>query len=130
MAINTISNAARTAMCDAFVDLLDVGATDAGGDCKIWTTAFGTLLAEPEFGATAFGAATNGVATVNTVTADPSAVAGGTAAVCRFHDRANLAIAEGTVTAGGAGDLDLNTLTITALDVVDITGGTITMPAA
>lgn len=129
MAINNIANGVRSSMCDALVDAIDAGTTDAGGDLLIYTAAFGTLLAEPQFGNPAFGAASNGVATVNTVTDDSSANATGTAAVCRFQDRDNATVCEGTVSTAGA-DLNLNNTSITATDVVAITGGTITMPAS
>lgn len=133
MALNNISNAARSAMCDALVDLLDGGTTDASGDVQIYTAAFGTLLAELPLNNPAFGAASNGVATIATGTAveDTSANATGTAAVCRFRDRDNTVVFEGTVTAtSGGGDIELTSTSIVATEPVEITGGTITMPAS
>lgn len=129
MAINAIANGVRSSMCDAFVDAIDTGTTDTGGDLLIYTAAFASLLAEPQFGNPAFGAASAGVATVNAVTDDSSANNTGTAAVCRFQDRDNTAVADGTVGTSGE-DVNLNTLSITAGDIVSITGGNITMPAA
>lgn len=129
MAINAISTAVRNAMCDAFVDAMDTGTTDTGGAPNIFNAAFALLLAEPLFGDPAFGPAAVGIATVNAVTDDPSANNSGTAAVCRFEDRDNATVADGSVSTSGA-DINLNTLTITGGDIVAITGGTVTMPAS
>src|SRR5262245_24270011 len=81
-----ITNAAASAMCDALVDRLDSG---GAGSFKIYDgtgaasadTAVGAqvLLAQLAFGATAFGSASNGVATANAITQDSSADATGTA---------------------------------------------------
>lgn len=129
MAINAISNTVRSAMCDAFVDALDTGTTDAGGDILIYNAGYALLLAEPQFGNPAFGAASSGVATANAITDDSSANNAGTANVGRFQNRDNTAVADFTV-GSGAGDLDLNTVSISAGDTVSITSATITMPAA
>jgi hypothetical protein len=129
MAINNIATGVRNAMADAFVDAIDTGTTDTGGDIAIFTAAFGTLLAEPEFGNPAFGAAASGVATANAISDDPSAANTGTAAVLRLRDRDNATVAEGTVSTAGA-DLNLNTVSITSGDIVAITAATITQPAS
>ena len=130
MALNAISTTVRNAMCDALVDAIDVGSTDATGDLSIWTAAFATLLATPLFANPAFGAAAAGVATASAITSEPSAPATGSAAVLRIRDRDNAAVVEGTVSTSGA-DLNLNTVSITTADVVSITDfATITMPAS
>ena len=136
MAIS-LATTARTAMCDALVDLLDAG--PAAGTLQIRTgtkpanpntAATGTLLATVTLVDPAFGAAAAGVATL----ADPgavTAVADGTAGWFRALDSTGAAVMDGTVTAtGGGGDLTLATVTITTGLSVDITGGTITVPAA
>jgi hypothetical protein len=129
MALNTFSTAARNAICDAFVDLIDIGSADPGGDLQIHTAAYAALLAEPEFGAPAFGAAATGVATANAITDDASAAGTGTAAVLRIRNRDNTALVDGTVGTSGQ-DLNLNTTSITTGDVVSITAATITAPAS
>ncbi len=129
MAINNISTTVINGMCDFFVDAIDTGSTDTGGDCNIYTAAFASLLAEPEFSAVSFGAAAAGVATANAITDEASAPATGTAAVLRLQDRDNATVAEGTVSTAGA-DLNLNTTSITIGDTVAITSATITMPAS
>ena len=131
MAFNNIQTAPRNAQCDAFVDLIDGGTTDPGGDLQIHTAGFATLLAEPEFGNPAFGAAAVGVATANAITDESSAPATGTAAVLRIRDRDNAQLTDGSVGATSSGeDLELNTTSITTGDVVTITSATITAPAA
>jgi len=116
-------------MCDALVDAIDTGSTDSGGDLLIYTTAFGTLLAEPQFGDPAFGSAASGVATANAITDDSAANNTGTAAVCRIQDRDNTQVVDGSV-GSGSGDLDLNTTSITTNDIVAVTSATITQPAS
>ena len=127
--MNNISATARSAMCDALVDLLDGGTTDASGDIQIYTAGFASLLAELTFSATAFGSASSGVATAAAITDDSAANNTGTAAVCRFRNRDNTVIWEGTVSTSGA-DINLNTVSITVNDVVSITSMTVTMPAS
>lgn len=129
MAINNIATGVRNSMCDALVDAIDAGTTDAAGDFQIYTAAFGTLLAELAFSNPAFGAAATGTATANSITDDSSANATGTAAVCRIRDRDNATVFEGTVGTTGA-DLNLNTTSITSGDTVSISSMTVTMPAS
>jgi len=130
MALNNISTAARNAMCDAFVDQFEVGTADASGDIQIYDAGFATLLAELTFSNPAFGNAVAGVATANAIASDASADNSGTAAVCRFRDRDNGTVVEGTVgTTGSGADIELNTVTIATLDIVAISSGTITQPA-
>lgn len=123
MALSSISTAARNAMCDAFVDLLD------DGDLQVRTAGGTTLLATCDFSATAFGSASTGTATANAIAQDSSADATGTAAVVRMRNSAGATQADGTVGVG-SGDLQLNTTSITAGDVVVINSATITMPAS
>lgn len=95
------------------------------------TAASGTLLAEVTLPATAFGAASSGVATLN----DPGAVTGvaaGTAGWFRIVNAAGTTtVLDGSVTAtGGGGDLTLSNTSIAVGQTVDISaGGTVTMPA-
>lgn len=128
--ISAIANAVRSAMCDALVDSLDAGS--GAGKVKIYTTAKGTLLVTITLNDPAFGAASNGVATVDSdPTISGTAVAGGVAAVAEFTDSDDNIKFEGTVTAtGGGGALTLGSTTIANLGTVTITGGTITMPAS
>ena len=131
----SLANTVRTLMCDALVDSLDLGA--GAGTIKIYdgsrpanpdAAITGTLLATVTCIDPAFGAASNGVATLS----DPAAVtavATGTATHFRAAESGGAAKFDGSVTAtGGGGDLTLATTSITSGLSVDITGGTITVP--
>ena len=133
----SLANTARTAMCDALVDLLDAG-TGAGTieirsgtrPANPNTTATGDVLATITLKTPAFGSASNGVATINDP--DPvTAVAAGTATWFRAYDGDGNAVFDGDVGVTGSGaDLELATTSITTGLTVDITGGTVTVPAA
>jgi hypothetical protein len=131
----TLPNDTRTAMCNTLVDRLDVSGT---GSIEIRSgtrptsandAATGTVLATVVLQTTAFGAATNGTATLN----DPPAVTGvaaGTATWFRALDGAGATVMDGSVVAtGDTGDLQLATTSISVGLTVDITGGTVSMPA-
>jgi hypothetical protein len=126
MTMNNISTAARNALCDTLVDLIDVG---GAGTIKFYTSAFGTLLGTLTFSATAFGSASVGVATAAAITQDVSADANGTAVVCRIANGSGTTIWEGTVGTSGA-DFNFNTNVFTAGDAISVTSYTVTMPAA
>ena len=132
----SLANTVRTTLCNALVDSVDGGAP---GTIKIYdgsrpanpnAAITGVLLATVTLINPAFGAAASGVATL----ADPAAVvavATGTATHFRAANGATTVICDGSVTAtGGGGDLTLATTSITSGLSVDVTGGTITVPAA
>lgn len=135
MAISAIANAVRSAMCDAAVDLLDTGTGTGGAVIKIYNSGETTLLVQIECAEPAFGAASNGVATLDT---DTDGISGtgetgvdDTAAVAHFCDNDGTVLWKCTVTAtGGGGDITLNTTTIQDGATVTITSGTFTMPAS
>lgn len=119
----TLSTAARNAMVNALCALLN------NGDIR-FETAANNEVATCTFSSTAFGAATNGVATANAITADADAT-GGTIdhAVLRDSDAQTVITASCTVT-GGGGDFELSLLSIGAGDTVSVTSLTITQPAS
>ncbi|MBP2370194.1 hypothetical protein [Pseudonocardia parietis] len=132
----SIPTTVRNALCDLLADRFDAGG--AAGEIEIRDgvrpatandAATGNVLATVALAATAFGAAANGTATL----ADPAAVSAtgaGTATWFRALDSAGVTVCDGSVTAtGGGGDLTLATTTISVGLSVDITGGSITMPA-
>jgi hypothetical protein len=138
-----ISTAARNAACDGVVDLVDVGgpgfiriytgAQPAGPD----TVPSGTLLAEFTLSNPAFTAAVAGVATLDVTPAlTDTGITDGTAGWFRMLTAAEAAgdgqgVLDGSVTAtGGGGQLELNTVTISTGVDVEITSGTVTMPAS
>lgn len=123
----TLTTAARNAACDAIVDLVDVGTTDANGDIVFMTSGsveVATLaLTDP-----AFGASSDGVATANTVANDTNAT-GGTVALFKIQNKDNTEIFRGAVTVS-SGDINLSSLVVGATDTVSMSSLTVTMPAS
>jgi hypothetical protein len=120
-------------MCDALVDLLDGGTIQIRSGTRPTSAndaVTGSLLATVTLPNPAFGAASNGVATMN----DPAAVtasAAGTASWFRALSSGGATVMDGSVTAtGGGGDLTLATTSLSSGLTVDITGGTVTMPGS
>jgi hypothetical protein len=70
-----------------------------------------TLLATGTFSATAFGAASNGVATANAITKESSAPAGGTATFARLYTSGAAPVVDISVGTSGA-ELTINSATI------------------
>jgi hypothetical protein len=122
----TLENGARSAACDAVVDRVDLGA--GAGKLKIRATS--TLLCTITLSDPAFGAASNGVATAQGLPLSGVGVAAGSAnnfQVTRSDDTLEWS---GTVTGtGGGGDLELNNVSITVDQVVEVTSWTHTQPA-
>lgn len=123
----TLTTAARNAACNAIVDLIDGGTTDANGDIVIMTSG-DVEVATLAMSNPAFGAAATGVATAAAISDDTSAT-GGTAALFKVQDRDNTEIFRGTVGTSGA-DLNLSSVTIGASDTVSISSLTVTVPAS
>lgn len=124
------SNAAVNAAADAVTTLLNSGklriydgTQPATANTAITTQ---TLLAELTFNATAFGAASNGVATANSITADSSADATGTASWFRaVKSDGTTAVFDGSVGTSSA-DLVLNSVNISSGAQVSVTSFTYT----
>lgn len=124
----TLTTAARNAQCDALVDLVDAGTTDTTGDLVIATSGDVEVATLSWTATPAFGAAANGVATMNAINDDTSAT-GGTAAIHWFQNRDNTEVWRGTVGTSGA-DLNLSSVSIGATDTVSVTSYTVTVPAS
>lgn len=129
MALSGIATGVRNSQADAIVDAIDTGSSAANGKLRVYTSGHSTLLAELDFANPAFGAAAAGVATANSITAESSAPATGTAAVLRVVDRDDATVFDGTVGTSGE-DYNLNTVSITTGDQVSCTSMTMTAPAA
>jgi hypothetical protein len=139
-----INTAARNAAADAIVNVFS-GGTGApvlriysGAQPATPATAPGgaTLLAEFTLSDPAFAAASGGSAALDVTPAlTDDGLAAGTAGWFRICDSTEaaatgLGVLDGSVTAtGGGGDLTLNTVTISVGVSVEITSGSITMPA-
>lgn len=132
-----LPTAARNSACDAVVDLLDAGSGAA--TLKIYSgsqpasandAASGTLLTTVTLADPAFGAASTGVATLAGTPLSGTGVAAGTAGWARLADSTGATVLDGSVTAtGGGGQVELATTTISVGVTVQITSGTVTMPA-
>ena len=130
----SLSALTASAACDAIVDRIDTG---GAGTLKIYAatraattdTALGAqvLLATLTFSATAFGAASGGVATAAAITSDSSADATDTAAWFRIANGSATAIMDGNV-GTATSDLILNTVSIVTGAVVSISAGTVSVP--
>jgi hypothetical protein len=124
------SNTAVSAAADAVCPLLNngylrlySGTQPATADTAVTTQ---TLLAELRWNATAFGAASSGVATANAITADTSADNTGTATWFRaLKSDGTTVVFDGSVGTSGA-DLNLNSTAISAGATVSVTAFTYT----
>jgi hypothetical protein len=123
----TLTTAARNAACDAIVDLVDVGTTDANGDI-VFMTSGSVEVATLALAAPAFGASSDGVATANAVANDTNAT-GGTVALFKIQNKDNTEIFRGAVTVS-SGDINLSSLVVGATDTVSMSSLTVTMPAS
>lgn len=131
-----ISTAARNAACDAIVDLIDVGSPN--GTITILTGAqpatvggadAGVVLGTLNFAATAFGAASSGVATAAAIASDTAADASGTAGHFTVADANALAIADGTC-GQGSGDMNFDNNVIVSGGIIACTAFTVTVPVS
>ena len=130
MAIQT-SITARNAELDALAPLANSGYIriyTGGIPATPETAVSGTLLAELQFNATAFGAAAAGVITANAITQDSSADNTGVAGTYRaLKSDGTTALWDGTVSTSGA-DLNLNSTSINSGVAVSISSLTVTLP--
>jgi len=132
-----IPTAARNAAANAVVLLADAG--PAAGTIQIRTgaqpatadlAATGTLLATLTMADPSFAAAVAGVNTMDTTPVlTTTGVAAGTAGWFRMLDSNGLTVMDGAVATSGA-ELNMNTTTISIGVTVEITAGTVTMPAS
>jgi hypothetical protein len=129
----TQSTALRTALCNAYLTAFDSGST-----CTIevrsgtrpagpGTTATGTLLATIALGDPSFTESGGVLTIVNP--APVTAVATGTATWGRLLNNTTAVMDLRVTATGGGGDLTLATTSITSGLSVDVTGGTLTVPA-
>lgn len=117
----THTTAVRTSVCDFIVDKLDVGAASPSNAILNFNTSGDVLVAHLVMSLPAYGNASSGTATANSITADANAV-GGTVAKFTQTDSSGNIIIQGSVTAtGGGGDITLNSVTISAAQQVSMT---------
>jgi hypothetical protein len=122
----THPTAVRTGIADFVVDQLDEG-TPPGH--LVFQTSGAVTVATLTFSNTAFGAAAAGTATAAAITSDTNAV-GGTIAKAELRNAANTAKILCSVTAtGGGGDIELNSVIVSAGQTVAMTSLTYSAPA-
>jgi hypothetical protein len=120
-----------TAIRNAIADLVCTTQLNANSPPAklIMQTAAAATVATLTFGNPAFGAAANGTATANAITADTNAV-GGTIAKAELRQGGATPIVLCSVTAtGGGGDIQLNSVVISAGQQVSLTSLTYSAPA-
>lgn len=135
-----ISTGLRDRLADTTADLYDGGVLEirSGAAPGAGAADAGTLLVSIPLPTPAFGAASNGQADKSGTWEDTSADASGTAAHFRIKQSGDAGGAdasqdriEGSVTAtGGGGDIELDSVDITAGQSVTITAFNIHMPAS
>jgi hypothetical protein len=134
-----LSVAARNAAADAIADLVDAG--PGSGLLRIRTgtqpasadlAPTGTLLATFTANDPAFGVSITGTATLVVIPAlSTTGIAPGDAGWFRLLDSTGATVLDGSVTAsGGGGDLIMSTVTVSVGLTLQLTAGTITMPAS
>lgn len=127
-----LTTAARNAACDAVVDLLDVG-TGTESELIVATAASATDLVSIGLGATAFGAAATGVATVTTAPATGSATGfTGTKVAAKFRlvNQSDVKVAEGNVGVAATDfTMAISNTSIAPSDQIQLTAMTVTCPA-
>jgi hypothetical protein len=108
----------RNALADLVVDLIDAGT--GAGTLELQTSG-DVEVATLTFSATAFGAASNGIATAAAITDDTNAT-GGTIAKFVVKDGDDAEVFTGSVTAtGGGGDIELNSVVVSPGQAVSVT---------
>jgi hypothetical protein len=125
--MSTLSTAGRNAACDAVVDLLDVGSTDAAGDLLLRATA--TTIATIALNNPAYGAASSGVATAAGFPKNATAGATGIIDNYQLRDRDNTVVISGTV-GEGSGDISFDNTDINSGQTVTVSSLTHTQPAS
>jgi hypothetical protein len=121
----THPTAVRNAIADLVVDRIDAG---AGAGTLEYQTSGDVEVATLTFSDPAFGAASSGTATASAITADSSAT-GGTIAKARAKDSTGTEVFACSVTAtGGGGDIELNSVVVSAGQQVSTTSLTYSAP--
>lgn len=136
--VTRIPTASQNGACDVYVDRVDTGSQESNGRLRIYTgnqpasansEATGTLLAEVDLANPAFGdagAETAGVATLLGVPLEALGITDGTAGWVRIVNRDGDTCLDMAV---DAGEVVLNTNTISTGVAVTVISGTVTQPA-
>lgn len=122
------STAARNAAADAVLALINGGAGDATGDLS-FAKSDNTVLVTLTFSATAFGAASAGVATAATITSGAvgAAITSQTISQAFLRNKANVTVLTCAV-ATSASDINLSSVVVSTGDTVAVSSLTYTAP--
>lgn len=121
----THPTAVRNAIADLVVDRIDAG---AGAGTLEFQTSGDVEVATLTFSDPAFGNAASGTATASAITADSSAT-GGTIAKARAKDSTGTEVFACSVTVtGGGGDIQLNSVVVSAGQQVSVSSLTYSAP--
>lgn len=121
----THETAVRNEIADLVASLVDAGAGDS--TLKIYTSAFGALLATLTLPDPAFGAASSGTITANSIS-PANATGTGTAATFRIQDGDATTIISGTVGTSGT-DIIITNTSINTGDPITVTSLTYSAPS-
>ena len=127
----TLTAAACKAACDAVVDLLDVGSTDAAGDLLLRAST--TTIASFTLDNPAFGAATTATPSVATAAGFPkNATASATGVIDNFQmrNRDNTVVISGAVAEGSGGEINFDNTDINNGQTVTLSSLTHSQPAS
>jgi hypothetical protein len=116
----------RNGLADYVVDLIDAG---AGAGTLIFQTSGDVEVATLTFSDPAFGAASSGTATANAITADSSATGGTIAKAVAKDSSANTVFTCSVTATGGGGDIEMNSVTVSAAQEVQCSSLTYSAPA-
>jgi hypothetical protein len=121
----THGTALRNAIADLVVDSIDAG---SGAGTLEFQTSSGDEVATLTFSDPAFGDASSGTATANSISPDASAT-GGTMGRFQIKDSTGTVKIQGTVAAVSGGDINMSSLSVVAGDTVTLSSLTYTAPA-
>lgn len=126
-----LGTAARNAGCDAIFNLLNSGTIrfrTSTQPTNVGDADSGTLCATVTFGATAFGAASTGTKTANSITSDTNAAASGTVTQARLYKSdGTTCVCDCAVSTSGS-DINFDNNVIVAGGTVAVSSLTATQP--
>lgn len=115
----------RNSLADLVVDLIDAGA--AAGTLEFQTSG-NAEVATLTFSDPAFGAASSGTATASAITADASATGGTIAKAVAKDSNGNICFTCSVTATGGGGDIELNSVVVSAGQQVSVSSLTYSGP--
>jgi hypothetical protein len=122
----THTTTVRNSLADLVVDLIDAGAS--AGTLEFQTSG-NVEVATLTFSDPAFGAASSGTATASAITSDASATGGTVAKAVAKDSNGNACFTCSVTATGGGGDIELNSVSVSAGQQVSVSSLTYSAPA-